>query len=591
MSNKLAKTTYEAGPEDQLIVKDVYKETSSAVVNSYQDKVGDALNVVDMIPSLNLGSLMGKLNAAINFTKGKININAALNLAGAGRLGQLSGLAGLAGLPGLPGAAGLASLAGLPGLSRAGLGISGSIGNLGSFGLAGSFGANGAFGSFGEIRAVIGNIQASMGGISSVVGSINIGVSTSRGLEHAVLGQFGSAMGGDINAFINVAGQFITQNNSGNYNRFVRPQNDYDTRTGYMDVNSLAKNLSNGNLDIFSSIIDLPAEHGNQLNGGLTSNQITSNVVAGVGSTLRNINTQNGTQTVGPVANIVNALSANTYQPKIVNKGAAAALISAVTHIGNDLNMPDVFPSIANHVEDKSILLAAARPLVQRAVETGDMRTIESLAGTKIAGDMKTIAPSLITNMLGTINKPDTLAQQEYSKFYQGIRESFDKIDPNWSQYDRKGQECINASPIKDNLFMVDLIRSQMNELMHPDTYVANLQRVYSEDNFVDTATTQSLGNLINSTEAITSNTPVDLTNIVAVDYDYTETGNAVNPKSQTIVADVSGVKSSLSFDSEPFLLLAGQYLQDSVQECLQRDFPQWFNSFDTDSILVCDYH
>ena len=65
MATKIAKTTYFAGPLDELAVKDIYKEKSSAVVNSFQDSLADALKLADKIPGLGIGDLAGKLNGLI----------------------------------------------------------------------------------------------------------------------------------------------------------------------------------------------------------------------------------------------------------------------------------------------------------------------------------------------------------------------------------------------------------------------------------------------------------------------------------------------------------------------------------------------
>ena len=589
MSGKLAKTTYEAGPEDKLIVKDVYEATSSAVVNSYQEIDSSVYSLVDKIPSMNLGELMNRVNSALSAARGVMSA-AAGGLAGAAGLARLGGLGNAAGLAGGLTAGGFGGLAGLASGSLGALGGLGALGKLGNLGASGALGLVGNLGNFGELRSIVGTMQASMGGVSSLVSQINRTVSTASGLEHAITGQLSQVLGGDVNAFMSIARQISNQSTMFTSNSGLSSYSDYDARVGYSGLDNLAQHLSNGNLDVFSSINDLPSNATSQLNGGLTSTQITGNVVAQVGGVLTQLSASDSAETAKPIANIVNALTDNGYEAKITNKGSTAALISAVSHIGNQLNMPNVFSSIAEKVEDKTILTEAARPLIQRAIEDGNMSIIENIANTKIAGDMKNIAPSLVQSMLSNMSKPETLAQQEYSKHYQGVRESFDAIDSEWATYNRAGGVCVNAASIKDNYFVIDLIRSQLNELMHPSTYVSNLQRVYGENNNVDTDVIDSLGALVNAPGSGNTGAVVDLSQVVVVDYEFGDEGSAVNPRSDSITTTVDGKSKTMSFENEPFLLLSFVYLEDSVDECLKRDFPEWYSGLDVTPIAECAF-
>ena len=96
MSKELCKTTYEAGPEDELLVKDVYKSSSSAVVNSYQDKNPENASIMDFISGLNPAALLGKINQAVGMVNS--TLNAVKNMANGGLTGVLGNLGNMAGL-------------------------------------------------------------------------------------------------------------------------------------------------------------------------------------------------------------------------------------------------------------------------------------------------------------------------------------------------------------------------------------------------------------------------------------------------------------------------------------------------------------
>lgn len=582
--SKLAKTTYEAGPDDELIVKDVYKDTSSAVYNSFQETDTDVYNLIDKIPRLNIGNLLIKINAAYK------NARASLSLSVAGAAAGLSGLDKLGGFGAALGASGFGGLAGLSSGSFGSLGASGVLGKLGNVGVLGALGSLGNLGSVGELKTIVATAQASMGGISSLVSGVNLTVSTTSGLQASIMGQLNVAMGGDTGAFLSIAANVIQQNSvvktsTNSLNNY----SDFDTRVGYVGLDNLSKQLSSGNLDVFSSINDLPSSVTSSLNGGMSDSQITGNVVAQVGNTLTQLHSSVSSEAAEPIANIVNALSNNQYDVKITNRGASAALISAVSHIGNQLNMPNVFAAIASNVEDKSVLLEAAKPLVQRALEQGDIKTIESIASTKIASSITSIAPAVIPTILTTMQKPEGLAQQDYAKYYQAVKESFEAMDSSWTTYNRSGTDCVNAASLKDNWFVFDLIRSKLNELMSSNTYVANIQSVYGDNLDSGSSVTEALSTLLSSTSADTTSTAVDLSNVVVSDFDYTTEGDGVNTPKDTMTVTESTTTKTFDFSNEPFMLIASMYSEDSVDTCLKRDFPEWYSSLDVTPIAACD--
>lgn len=549
MAQEIAKTTYEAGPQDELIVKDVYNSQSSAVVNSYQKSNVSDFFAIDKIPSLNLNGLLSKVNSAINNALGAIG--SATSLGSLGALGNLNNIGNLSNL---------ANLAGL-----------------------------------GDVRSMISQGFASMGGISSVVNNINNAVSTVQGLQSSVMGRLSNMLGGDISALSGIAQQALDQAGIGYSVRNTLLNNlqhysDFDTRVGFQSIENLARNLSNGDVDIFSAINDIPATIKPMLNGGFSDSQITGNVVAQVGQALHQLAPGLSAEAAGPISNIINALTEDNYKPVVNNRGSQAALISAVTHIGTQLNMPQVFPTIAQHVTDKHVLIEAAKPLVTRAVLQGDMRTIESIASTHIAKDLRNIAPGVISGMLGNIKKPNELAHQEYSKFYQSMRESFDVIDPEWAIYKREGGNAVNAAQLKGNLFTADLIRSQMNELMHPDSYIGNYQRTFSETNPADTETIDSLNKLIYSTDADSANSALNINNVSVSNIDYTELGDMVNPKDSNIsIKQEDDSYKTIDFENDVFLLLSPMFDEDTVSQCLERDFPYWFEAYG-EGISPCEF-
>ncbi len=572
MPMKLAKTTYDAGPDDSLLVKDVYEATSSAVVNSYQKQDSGLGDAVDRIPSMNMSSLLSKIKQALDKLKNSLSDKSGSQSDSNSNTPSSS--------PNVltPGGAASAAINGINNLA--------SISNLGSSGTLGAMSNSSA------VRNQVANAFGSMGGLSTTVSNVNKGTkvtTTAPGLSSAISGSLGNAMGGETAAFAGIANNILNRNTLVK-NDNKKTYNDFDTKVGATSLENIANNISDGNLEVLASLSDLPKTFHSDLNGGMIDSQITGNVIAKVGDAITQLNPKDSSAAAAPIVNIVNAITDDKYEAKVVNKGSAAALISATTFIANKLNMPNVFSTIALAVDDESILIEAAKPLLQRALETGDFKTIEDIADTKVAKSIKNIVPAAAETILSKIITPVNLAQQEYSKYYQSIRETLDSIDIDWALYKRGDEKIINAGQLGNNFYIVDLIRSQLNELMSPRTYLSNIQRVYGENVPFDTDVTSALAALVNSVESITTSGVVNTDNIVVTDIDFTEIGDAVNPASDSIKVGTGEDMKVTSFANEPYLLLAGLYLEDTVDECLQRDFPEWYSGLEDKPILSTNY-
>lgn len=543
MSKELCKTTYEAGPEDELLVKDVYKSSSSAVVNSYQDKNPENASIMDFISGLNPAALLGKINQAVGMVNS--TLNAVKNMANGGLTGVLGNLGNMAGL--------------------------GNLGNMGR-GL--------------DLKGSLLSSFANMGGLSSIVAGVNQGMgqvraltSTIKGLEHSVAGGLGGVLGGDLGAASSIASGIFSPN------RAMNLFNSFDSKNGPVSLESITQNLSGGNLDVFSAINDIPGEYHPYMGGGFNQNAINNNMVIKVGDAISPITQGMNNQAVEPITQIVAALTGATEIPTIINRGGTAALVSSVSHLGNQLGMPNVFGQLAPSINDKHILVEAAKPLLQRAAIQGDLRAVVNIASTTVAPEMRTIAPDLLGSVITNAQRPEKLAQQEYTKYYQSVREGFDRVDPNWMKYKRGGSEVINAAQVGGNLFFCDLIRSQMNELQHPNNYLSNYQRIYPESNAFDSSAAKAVSAALKSTENNGVTAALDISSVQAVDLDFTASGNSVGLAGSEMQAGAV----NLNFDNDQFLLLSPLYKEDNVDSCLKRDFSEWYDGLDK-AIDPCAY-
>lgn len=391
-------------------------------------------------------------------------------------------------------------------------------------------------------------------------------------------GSIGSVLGGDMSALTAILSTASKLANFVGYSPFDRLNNGFD-------LNSVVNQLANGNTSIFSSIRDLPSSLQGSIGGGFGIDSIRNNVFASVGNTMTRTTYGMDYNGLQPVTNICSNLTGGSYNAQFTNRGGLSALIAGVSHIGNSYNLPNVFSSIAKTVTDPIVLTAAARPLIQRAAYNGDVDMFRDVAGSSVGPRMTNLVPGIVSTLISNMAKPAGLAQQEYPRYYQNLRGSMDTVQPGWNRYNREGGSVVNATVINSNPFMCDLMQSQMNQLMHPDNYLSNLQSVYPERLSYDSSTAVGTVVVPTLTGATVVVNPVDSSNVQPVNLDPLEAINLTNGNNH----DVSYITESgaiiQSFDDEPFLMLGQTFKGTSVNDDLQKHFPE-FHATLSDEIL-----
>jgi len=394
-------------------------------------------------------------------------------------------------------------------------------------------------------------------------------------LADQLLGDVGEFLGGDLASVTCLAKGFSDKLSS--FNGFSA----FDQLNAGFDLDNIVNNITNGVSDVFSAIGDLPRQFQGMMNGGLPLDVIKNNVFSSVGGVMTRVTPGMNYSGIDPINSITNNLTNGSYNAQISNRGGLAALVSAVSHIGNKLNLPNVFGAIAQTVTDPAILMAAATPLLQRAIHQGDSDMFRNIAGTSVGPQMRSLVPGMVNALMTNLTKPTYLAQQEYPRYYQSMRSSMDRVQPGWQDYSRPGGTVVNTAIIQSNPFMCDLVRSQMNEFMHPDNYLSNAQSAYPERvRYEDTPVVNGVvvSNPINSGVVIQ---PISSSNVEARDIDFTTLGDAVGPNDLEISQMTSGGEVITSFDNEPFMLLGQVFRKNSVDDEMQRHFPAFYQTFD----------
>lgn len=613
---KFSPALFVSGTKDDLAVVDVYKLQSSAVYNSFQDIAKNISGLLNSIPGMNLGEMLGKANNVLQGIKGGIDKAA----------GMINN--GVSGISSMMGA--ISGLQNINGIGSARNALGSVLNSLGS--LANVAGLQG-------LTNALQNAYACMGGISQIVDSVNGVVNAGRGLQSTIETGFGNLLGGSSNRYASIAGidrygGYTTtyggyNDSSRGYGGAIGSSSDYIDISAYpytttgvssnntsttsnikpavsntatisnVDVTEIARNISAGNMEIFSNINSLPESVIPMMNVGMTESQISSNVVAQVGNSLSRLSPEISAEAAKPLVDIVNNITDGKFDATITNRGSAAALISGATYIANEIGMPGVFRNIAENVKDANILVEAAKPLVQKAVDTGDMRLLASVCIDPVVSEIRSLAPDICGTILTNIERPETLAEQEYGRYYQGIKESFDAINSNWTKYNRCGTDIVNAAQLSGNFFILDLIRAQLNEIQHPNNYIGNIQSVHGDGYKFDTTINERIDKIIAHPDEDGNVQSLNLDKVVVESFEFSTAGNAIDPIGYNsddpnapyiaVGLDDDNIK-YISLSDEYFMLLSGMYLNDSVNECLARDFPEWYATLEDKPIKPCSY-
>ena len=509
---QLAKTTYKAGPEDSLAVKDVYKDTSDAVLNSYQE-VFSSLGNIDKLTS----SLQGQLQNALSQALSNIKLPNGL-----GNLSQLQ---------------------------------SAKVGGLGNLS---------SLGSSAQLRNALQNSFASMGSISSAVSSINSVISqtnsTAGGLQSAITGGLNQLLGGNISALRQLATTVTKMPSS--FSQIARRVN--------AELTSLERSLGINkptDRNIRDSLSQMPDSVSRQFRNTKLP-EITRVNTAGSTSTIQ---TQNP-ESIKPIVEMINQVfqhESDNGTIEVQRPGQRAELIASVTHLANSQGMSRAFNHIANIVKDPEVLEMAGSAIVRQALVDRDYKAIDSVCDTDAVKTLKKHIPDVVPLAASSVQYEKTLAEQEWSKRYLSQKQTFGKIDPNWNIYSRNGKGICNAAVLGSNFAICDYIRASINELMSPLGYKANIQRVYSGSN-QSTSVIDEIADLANKTITDNPKPPV-VSEDTLVKYSL---------EKMTIELD-KGKLAEFDFSLEPFMLLAPMYAEDSVDECLKRDWPEWYQSLD----------
>ena len=560
-SGKLAQTTFETTPDDKLAAVDVYESESSGVENSFQDTYHQANSGLDDFASLGQSAL-GSIGNLMNGVKGEINaINSVLNGIMSGNLGSLTALTGGAS----------SGLKGLTDLIRTATNTVSNITNTVN---------------------VISNLGNSLkGGLNNnnLLNRLTNNIPLAREIQNTIrmagtINSYANSLEGSISRASTILGGDRSSTNTiyyGTVNKastlMTPPMSDTNVSNTQQQL-SLEK-IKDINHDIASSVASLPQATQNALLRGFSDEALNAGLIVKNNSGVTRLSPQVSLEVIRPINNIIANFSGND-ENTIVSQdpSAIAAIISGTTNIANKAGLKNTFTTMTASITNKNIVVAAAKPLVVRAIQEGDLDTIIDLSKSQAKTDIKRFAPDLIEQLNYNVLRPQDKTQQDFTPYYKEVKQAFERIDNEWDTYTTlNGKKLVNGCSIAYNSFLCDLIESCLNENNNPLINSQNRQNV-NATNLQDSALSAVQTTFIKDSFSDELEREVD-----KINRDSYENANAngetlltppdtIDPTIPKPTEPV--VEPILDFSNEPFLLLSSVFIDNSVEAEIEKHFP-----------------
>lgn len=559
-SGKLANTTFETKPDNKLAVVDVYENSSSGIENSFQDAYHKTNSAIDSFASIGSSSL-SSVNGVLNSITSQANkFNNILNGIRSGNLNSLFNLTGGAssGLKQLND-----TLRSVYGTVNNATNLVNNLSNMGNT-------LKGGLNNNGYLNRLMGNIPLGrqIQDIIRTAGTIN---SATDSLERS-MGRASNILGGDRSS--------MNSAYYGNFNKAdsITTPTRFDSANTTQATQEMLNKFNNISPDISSAVGSLPEATRQALLRGFTDESLSTGVITASGSTATRLSPQVSADVIQPLNNIINSFT-NTTTSEIPTQdpSAVAALISGVTNIASSAGMRDTFTTITRDIDNNDVLVSAAKPLITRAIEQGDLDTVIDLSKSKINKDISKFSPNLVESITYNVQRPSEMSQQEFAPYYEDVKTAFQTINPKWDTYTLpNGFYLVNGCSISSNAFLCDLIEACLNERNNTRLNDSNRQVIGSpilpKDSIIKTDT-----ETIKDTFSDELEKEIDKINKDSFNESAEEGETIITPPDTPDPVDPTPPVEEpieLVYDNEPFLLLASVYIDNSVQSEIEKHFP-----------------
>ena len=165
------------------------------------------------------------------------------------------------------------------------------------------------------------------------------------------------------------------------------------------------------------------------------------------------------------LGSMINQLACDGYNLAINSLNALSSLIAGLAGLASRIGLPGAFGSIANCANNQpSVLAGAVRMMAPQIAAKGNIPLLNDIARSGFGGALNNAMPGIVNRAVSNLNLPSGLAQSAYTGYYNTARESFGRVDPNWSTTNFGGMEVLNGTVVSNNSFFRDTMGASVND-------------------------------------------------------------------------------------------------------------------------------
>lgn len=221
---------------------------------------------------------------------------------------------------------------------------------------------------------------------------------------------------------------------------------------------------------------------------------------------------------VKAVVNIINNLSSNNFDNKVVDKGASQQLITSSVVTASNNGIHGAYQALVKNPNlDRDILTNSAIDAIDQTIAVGNLAVALDVSQTELMASVMEKRPGIVQTILSTPALVD-ISEKDSGKLFGTFLNSFNVANPNWNKATINNSEITDLKEYNLSKTMKDLLYSQVISLpltvykgtdrtpnssidyeLDDLTDVTIIQAIYGNDVSIETISEQA--NLWNSPE------------------------------------------------------------------------------------------
>lgn len=229
------------------------------------------------------------------------------------------------------------------------------------------------------------------------------------------------------------------------------------------DPASLTARLS---LTIPSVIKDLRTATSAIRSGVMTANAIKNQITLVQGNINKIVKSGDLGSLLGVAKCIDTVAKSATSIYSIVDKAGVSGIVSGLTREATALGIPNAFSNIAAGISDRTILIGAAKNLINEGVN--DIRILADIANTPIIKELGIIKPKTLNNIVRRSSKAGSDARQLLGA-WGSVETLLTRVNGNYNKTKRGSTTILDASVFNGiDVTTRSCMRKSTSELMSP---------------------------------------------------------------------------------------------------------------------------